>query len=126
MLARLIVALRFLIVPGWIAGAVWISLDTPSIFGSEASELGSLLPRNSQAIEVEEKGLEVFGLPVLSRTMVVAHQPGDFSLEQGEAAAQLIGRVDEEPAYKTSLRAVPLLDAPGLLESKRLGSTLVV
>ncbi|HWN72603.1 MAG TPA: MMPL family transporter, partial [Solirubrobacterales bacterium] len=126
MLARLIVALRFLIVPAWIAGAVWISLNAPSIFGSEASELGSLLPRNSQAIEVEEKGIEVFGLPVPSRTMVVAHQPGDFSLEQGEAAARLIGRVDEEPEYKTSLRAVPLLDAPGLLESKRLGSTLVV
>lgn len=126
MLARLIVALRFLIVPAWIAGAVWVSLNAPSIFGSEASELGSLLPRNSQAIEVEEKGIEVFGLPVLSRTMVVAHQPGGFSLEQGEAAAQLIGRVDEKPEYKTSLRAVPLLDAPGLLESKRLGSTLVV
>lgn len=125
-LARLIVALRFLIVPAWIAGAVWVSLNAPSIFGSEASELGSLLPRNSKAIEVEEKGIEVFGLPVLSRTMVVAHQPGDFSLEQGEAAAQLIGKVDEEPEYKASLRAVPLLDAPGLLESKRLGSTLVV
>jgi RND superfamily putative drug exporter len=126
MLARLIVALRFLIVPAWIAGAIWVSLNTPSIFGSEASELGSLLPRNSKAIEVEEEGIETFGLPVLSRTMVVAHQPGDFSLQQGEAAAQLIGKVDETPEWESSLRAVPLLDAPGLLESKRLGSTLVV
>jgi len=30
------------------------------------------------------------------------------------------------PDRRASLRAVPLLDAPGLLESKRLGSTLVV
>jgi RND superfamily putative drug exporter len=126
MLARVIVALRFLIVPAWIAAAVWASLSLPSIFGSEASELGSLLPRNSKAIEVEEEAIETFGLPVLSRTMVVAHEPGDFSVEQGEAAARFIGKVDGAPDYEATLRAVPLLDAPGLLESKRLGSTLVV
>jgi RND superfamily putative drug exporter len=126
MLARLIVALRFLIVPAWIAGAIWLSLSLPSIFGAEANDLGSLLPSNSEAISVEEKGIEVFGLPVLSRTMVVAHQEGDFTLDQGKAAARFIGGVDEVPERRAELRAVPLLDAPGLLESKRLGSTLVV
>jgi len=126
MLARLIVGLRFLIVPAWIAGAIWASFSLPSIFGAEANDLGSLLPRNSGAIKVEEKGIEVFGLPVLSRTMVVAHQPGDFSVDQGKAAAHFIAAVDEKPEGSAQLRAVPLLDAPGLLESKRLGSTLVV
>lgn len=126
MLARLIVALRFLIVPAWIAGAIWVSFSLPSMFGAEANDLGSLLPRNSHAIEVEEQGIETFGLPVLSRTMVVAHQPGDFTLDQGKAAARFIAGVDEVPEQRSELRAVPLLDAPGLLESKRLGSTLVV
>jgi RND superfamily putative drug exporter len=126
MLARLIVALRFLIVPAWIAAAVWASFSLPSIFGSEESELGSLLPRNSKAIEVEEQAIETFGLPVLSRTMVVAHEPGGFSVEQGKAAARFVGRVDEVPESEAKLLAVPLLDAPGLLESKRLGSTLAV
>ncbi len=125
-LARIIVALRYLIFPAWIATAVWVSFSLPSIFGSEAAELGSLLPRDSAAIEVEERGIAVFGLPVLSRTMVVAHDPDRFSAEQGEEAARLIGRVDRAPGWKTELRAVPLLDAPGLLESRRLGSTLVV
>jgi putative drug exporter of the RND superfamily len=126
MLARLIVALRFLIVPAWIAGAIWASLGLPSIFGAEANDLGSLLPSDSKAIEVEERGIEVFGLPVLSRTIVVAHQQGDFTLDQGKAAARFIARVDGVPERRAELRAVPLLDAPGLLESKRLGSTLVV
>src|SRR3954453_1805446 len=126
MLARTIVALRYLIVPAWIAAAVWISFSLPSIFGSEESDLGSLLPRNSKAIEVEEEAIQTFGLPVLSRTMVVAHEPGGFSRRQGEEAARFIGRVDEAPERTATLRAVPLLDAPGLLESKRLGSTLVV
>jgi putative drug exporter of the RND superfamily len=124
-LARLIVALRFLIVPAWIAGAIWVSLSLPSVFASETNELGSLLPRNSAAIEVEEKAIEVFGLPVLSRTMVVAHEADGFSTKQGEAAARFIREVDEAPAGSAQLRAVPLLDAPGLLESKQLGSTLV-
>jgi len=126
MLARLIVGLRFLIVPAWIAGALWVAFSLPSIFGAEADDLGSLLPKNSGAIQVEEEGIEAFGLPVLSRTMVVAHQPGDFSLDQGKAAARFIAGVDEKPEGSAQLRAVPLLDAPGLLESKRLGSTLVV
>ena len=126
MLARLIVGLRFLIVPAWIAGAIWVAFSLPSIFGAEANDLGSLLPKNSGAIQVEEEGIETFGLPVLSRTMVVAHQPGDFKVDQGRAAAHFIAAVDEKPEGSAQLRAVPLLDAPGLLESKRLGSTLVV
>jgi putative drug exporter of the RND superfamily len=125
-LARLIVALRFLIVPAWIAGAVLASVHLPSIFSSETSDLGSLLPRDSEAVQVEEEAIETFGTPVLSRTMVVANQPGGFSAGQGRAAAGFIAALDEQPMGRAHLRAVPLLDAPGLLESKELGTTLVV
>ena len=126
MLARLIVALRWLIVPAWIAGAIWVSFNLPSVFSAETSELGSLLPHDSEAVEVEERAIETFGTPVLSRTMVVAQDPKRFSSEQGTAAAEFISAIDEQPIGRVHLRAVPLLDAPGLLESKRLGTTLVV
>lgn len=125
-IARAIVFLRYLIVPAWIAGAILASVSLPSIFSSEQSELGSLLPRDSEAIAVEEEAIQVFGIPVLSRTMVVAHEPGNFTVKQGTAAARLLTAIDEQPEGQGHLRAVPLLDAPGLLESKRLGSTLVV
>jgi putative drug exporter of the RND superfamily len=125
-LARVIVGLRFLIVPAWIAGAVLVSINLPSIFASEASELGSILPEDSEAVQVEERALEVFGTPVLSRTMVVAHDPDNLSVQQGRAAAEFIETLDKQPIGRAHLRAVPLLDAPGLLESKRLGTTLVV
>lgn len=125
-LARVIVGLRFLIVPAWIAGAVLASIHLPSIFASEASEVGNLLPRDSEAVQVEEQALDAFGTPVLSRTMVVAHDPDRFSVEQGRAAAKLISSIDDRPMGRVHLRAVPLLDVPGLLESKRLGTTLVV
>jgi RND superfamily putative drug exporter len=126
MLARLIVALRFLIVPAWIAGAIWVSFSLPSIFSAEADALGSLVPQSSEAVKVEERAVEVFGAPVLSRTVIVAHDPDNFSVEQGKAAADFISAIDEQPIGRVHLRAVPLLDAPGLLESKRLGTTLVV
>jgi putative drug exporter of the RND superfamily len=126
MLARLIVALRWLIVPAWIAGAVWVSFNLPSVFSAETSELGSLLPQDSEAVAVEERAIETFGTPVLSRTMVVAQDPGRFSAEQGTAAAEFISAIDEQPMGRVHLRAVPLLEAPGLLESDRLGTTLVV
>ena len=125
LLARAIVFLRYPIALAWIAGAVAAGIYLPSIFASETSSLGTLLPRSSEAIQVEEEAFETFGLPLLSRTIVVAREPGGFSAEQGRGAAEYISTVDEEPVASAHLRAVPLLDAPGLLESKRLGSTLV-
>jgi RND superfamily putative drug exporter len=125
-LARVIVGLRFLIVPAWIAGAILVSLNLPSMFASGTSDVGSFLPADSEAIQVEEQALETFGTPVLSRTMVVARDRDRFDLEQGRAAAELISSIDEQPMGRVHLRAVPLLEAPGLLESDRLGTTLVV
>src|SRR5215203_2834241 len=125
-LARVIVGLRFLIVPAWIAGAVLASIHLPSMFAAGAGDVGSFLPDDSAAIQTEERALETFGTPVLSRTMVVANDPARFSVEQGRAAAELISSIDEQPIDRVHLRAVPLLDAPALLESERLGTTLVV
>jgi RND superfamily putative drug exporter len=78
-IARTIVWLRFLIVAGWIAAVVLATMHLPSAFESENADVGSLLPHSSKAIEVERKALETFGLPLLSRTMVVAHRPQGFS-----------------------------------------------
>ena len=74
--ARAIVFLRFLILSAWIVGTVLATMHLPSVFDSESGELGSLLPRSSTALEVERKAIKTFGLPLLSRTMVVAHRPG--------------------------------------------------
>jgi putative drug exporter of the RND superfamily len=124
-LARLLIWLRYPLLLAWIAGAVLASARLPSIFSAESGELGSLLPRSSRALEVEERAIQTFGLPLLSRTIVVASQPGGFSSSQGVAAARYVAAVDR-PEGQAELRAVPLLDAPGLLASRRLGTALVV
>jgi putative drug exporter of the RND superfamily len=125
-LARATVSLRFLILPAWIAAAILASAHLPSVFDSESAELGSLLPRSSEGVEVERRAIDAFGLPLLTRTMVVASDPTGFSPDQSAAAARYIAAIDRRPEGTGDFRAVPLPGAPGLLASRRPGTTLVV
>jgi putative drug exporter of the RND superfamily len=121
---RAIVWLRFLILPAWIAATVMAVTHLPSAFEAEAGELGNLLPRSSQALEVERKALRTFGLPLLSRTMVVARQPGGFSPAQASAAARYIAATDRSEGPR-AVKAVPLADTPGMLGAAGAATTLV-
>jgi RND superfamily putative drug exporter len=124
-LARAIVFLRFLIVPAWIAATLLAAANLPSIFASENTELGSLLPSSSQALKVERRALETFGLPLLSRTIAVVSKPSGFSPVDAAAAAKYVWAIDRTPASRAKLRALPLTDVPGVLKSSRLGSVLL-
>jgi RND superfamily putative drug exporter len=121
---RAIVWLRFLILPAWIAAAAMAVAHLPSAFEAEASELGSLLPRSSEALEVEERALQTFGLPLLSRTMVVAREPRGFSTAQASAAARYIAATDRSQA-PGAVKAVPITDAPARLARGEPGTTIV-
>jgi len=121
---RAIVWLRFLIVPAWIAATILAVVHLPSAFEAEASELGNLLPRSSSALEVERRALKTFGLPLLSRTIVVAREPGGFSAAQASAAADYIAAADRREG-PGAVKAVPLTDAPGMLGDGGAPTTIV-
>ncbi len=121
---RAVVWLRFLIVPAWIAATVMAVAHLPSAFEAEASELDSLLPHSSSALEVERKALKTFGLPLLSRTMVVAREPGGFSTAQASAAADYIAAADRSEG-PNAVKAVPLTDSPGMLGVGGAATTIV-
>jgi RND superfamily putative drug exporter len=121
---RAIVWLRFLIVPAWIAATILTVSHLPSAFEAEASELDSLLPHSSSALEVEREALKTFGLPLLSRTMVVAREPGGFSSAQASAAADYIATADRSEG-PNAVKAVPLTDAPGMLGDGGAATTIV-
>lgn len=120
----MVVWLRFLIVPAWIAATIMAVVHLPSAFEAEASELGNLLPRSSSALEVERKALKTFGLPLLSRTIVVAREPGGFPAAQASAAAHYIAAADRSEGPR-AVKAVPLTDAPGMLGAGRAATTIV-
>src|ERR1700729_556893 len=77
-LGRAIVWSRLLLIVAWIVGAAFATSRLPAGFGSEGAELGSLVPSSSRAVEVEEKALQTFGFPLISRSMVVARKEGGF------------------------------------------------
>jgi RND superfamily putative drug exporter len=121
---RAIVWLRFLIVPAWVAATFLAVAHLPSAFEAEAGELGNLLPRSSKALEVERKAIETFGVPLLSRTMVVAREPGGFSAAQASSATRYIAAADRSEGPH-AVKAVPLADTPGMLDSGGAATTLV-
>jgi putative drug exporter of the RND superfamily len=121
---RAIVWPRFLIVPAWIVATVLAVAHLPSAFEAEAGELGNLLPHSSEALEVEKQAIKTFGLPLLSRTMVVARQPQGFSAAQASAAARYIAVADRSKG-RSAVKAVPIADTPGMLGSGRPATTIV-
>jgi RND superfamily putative drug exporter len=116
--------MRFLIVPAWIAVTVLAVSHLPSAFEAEADQIGGLLPHSSEALEVERKAIETFGLPLLSHTVVVAHQPHGFSTAQASAAARYIAATDRREGPHP-VKAVPITDAPHMLGSRDAGTTIV-
>ena len=77
--AALIVRGRLLVVVGWIAIAVAVSVGLPSIREAQVGALGDLVPAGADAIETEERAAELFGFPLLSRTVVVVRAPRGLS-----------------------------------------------
>ncbi len=120
---RTIVWARLLVIAAWIAGAAIATAHLPSGFGGEGAELGSLLPRSSQAIEVEERSIERFGFPLISRSMVVARKDGGFGAGEGAAALHFIARADEG---ESGLKAIPFAAEGRPLAGGPVGDTLLV
>jgi putative drug exporter of the RND superfamily len=112
-----------LVIPAWVAGAILATSQLPSGLGSEAAELGSLLPRSSKAVEVEEKSLETFGFPLISRSMVVARKEGGFDAGDTAAALRLVARTDRG---ESGLKAVPFAAEGKPLEGGAIGDTFLV
>ncbi|MEX2194977.1 MAG: MMPL family transporter [Thermoleophilaceae bacterium] len=88
--AGLIVALRWPIVAAWVAAAVAVTLALPTIREAQVGALGDLVPGDSEAIEAEIRSAELFGFPVLSRTVVVQRDPDGLS---ARAQARVFERV---------------------------------
>ena len=73
-LAAVVVALRWLIIPAWIAAAVAAALYLPGL-GGEASDASGLVKTDSTAIAAEARSPELFGTPLLTEIALVQRAP---------------------------------------------------
>ena len=142
--ARVVVAARVPIVIGWILAAVAVTLLLPSIKEAQVGALGDLVPTGAEAIESEERAAELFLFPFLSRTIVVARDPGGLTLgdqasvgvqvaqlnrgelpalreTRGYALSNGVGDVPLIRERSTTL-LFPLLFAPDIKRNGRIGS----
>ncbi|MGH3976436.1 MAG: hypothetical protein ACRDS9_24420, partial [Pseudonocardiaceae bacterium] len=70
--ARVIVALRLVLVPMWVGAAVLAVLYLPSLGEGQRGAIGTdLLPADASALEAELLSKTQFGVPLVARTVVV-------------------------------------------------------
>ena len=81
--ASAVLRLRYAIVVAWVAAAVAATLLLPSIEEAQTGSLGDLVANDGDAVRAEQRSADLFGFPLLSRTVVVQRDPDGLS-----AAAQ--------------------------------------
>jgi putative drug exporter of the RND superfamily len=127
-LAWLLVRLRLLVVPAWIAAAVIATTSLPSFVDRPASATGGLVPTSSASLGVERQGVEAFGTPLLSRVAVVQRDSRGLSLAVQRRAVRRAVRIDrgDDPTMHSVAFALPISNARGLFPASRERGTTVI
>jgi len=124
--SRVIVALRWLVVAGWVAAAVTASMMLPGL--GEQSDLALPLPDDAAPLRTEARSAEIFGAPLLTRTQVVVSRQGGLSAaEQADLGRFALdvsqGRV---PGLQDVAAAVPMTSAGGIAPGAQPGPASVI
>jgi RND superfamily putative drug exporter len=86
--ARAIVRVRVVVVVLWIAGAVVAATLLPSLGEADTGALGQLVPNDAESIATERRAAELFGFPLLSRTVLVETDPEGLDAEEQSAIVE--------------------------------------
>ncbi len=121
--ARMVVALRWIIVLGWAAAAVAATLLLPPL-NANADDLEALGARDA-SFEAERRSLELFGFPLLSRVAIVQHDPEGMSV-LAQAEAVLRGIAVNQGSHETEmLGAIPLPNTSGLFATQETDTAVI-
>lgn len=122
--ARVVVALRWFILLGWIAAAVAAQLYLPPPQGS-ANDIEAL-GANDSSFAAEQRSFELFGFPLLSRAAIVQRDPeGLPPLVQAEAVMRGIG-ITQKKYDAPLLGAIPVPNTAGAFPGAGEENTTVV
>ena len=92
--ARAVVASRWLVVVGWLALAVVMTVSLPTLREAQTGALGQLVPTGSRALEAEKLSAERFRFPLSSRTTVVERDASGLAASRVLATKDLIDDVN--------------------------------
>ncbi|MGH9306316.1 MAG: MMPL family transporter [Acidimicrobiales bacterium] len=110
--ARVGILLRWVLVPGWILGAVAAVIFLPGLSSSTGGGLSGIVSTNSPAVLTELGAVRRFGVPLLSRTILVQYEPGGLSPSAQARVITRAARIDAHvlPGLDRIAGAVPILN----------------
>ncbi len=123
-LARLLVRGRWIVVMAWTAVTLFCLLALPTHAGGSGG-LQGLLATETPAVEAEKRSVELFGFPLIARTVVVQRDPeGMSAYAQARTVVRAVA-VDRGRAGDVSpiLGALPLTNTLGLFPGAREADT---
>ncbi len=126
--ARLVVGLRFLLLPAWIAAAVAATLGLPGLGSGEPLPLGGLVPRDSDALATGERAARLFSVPLTTDTVVVQRAPDGLSSEaQARVVERAVAATRQKAAGSEEIQfALPVVNTLELVPVSREEGTTAV
>lgn len=112
--ARLLVALRWPIVAGWLAAVVLAVAFLPNL-GEGAAPVDDIIPADSAALAAQGRSVELFGVPAGSDVAVVQRRASGLTAADGRAHARVAGAANAAAADDADalLRGVlPVVNQP--------------
>ncbi len=123
--ATVLVSLRWFVVVGWIAAAVGALLFLPPLT-TRSGGVSDITSADNPAIVAEQRAAEAFGFPVLSRVMLVQHDPNGLPDAVIDKAYRAARALRDQNRREGVVAALPVLNAERVVPgSKRTGTTLV-
>ena len=117
----LVVKLRYLVVAGWIGGAVAATIWLPQLQQSHGGALSDLVAKNSEALRTAARSTQLFGAPLTPDTMVVQRDPNRLTPEEQKHVVKRALKINQRgyPDLLSISGAVPILNTLGLFPGSR-------
>lgn len=110
--ARLVVALRFVVLACWLLAAYW-ALQQPHVdLSSGGAGLRDLAPIDLPAVQAELRAADDFPVPLHSRTLAVHYDAGGFTREEQSRIVDRAVRVDPDDRWPDLFGGIPLINQP--------------
>jgi putative drug exporter of the RND superfamily len=125
--AALVVGLRHLIPPAWVAAAVAASLALPSLGETPTAPLDDLAAKGGQAAQAQKLATSTFGFPLTADTAVVQRDPRGLSqdAQRRQIAAARVVQGHRDRALAPIRAAIPLSNAAVRAPSGERGTTAI-
>ena len=127
MFAGVVVGLRWLVVPAWIAAALAVTWWLPGLGSGEALPLGGLIPDNAESAQIAMRDAEIFDIPLTTDTLVVQRNPNGLSTAAQARAVSRAVAVSRGPKNPEGIQlALPIANTLGLFPgSQERGTTAI-